>query len=49
MPLPRGSAPTSNTIAASRKAILGSSVTTKSARSGKAQSSSSIATPLRAD
>ena len=48
MPFDRGRAPTSRAKFTSPKASLGSSVWTMPSSSGKAQSSSSMATPLRA-
>jgi hypothetical protein len=48
MPLLRGRAPTSSAQLAPAKARLGSSVSTRSLSSGKAQSTSSMATPSSA-
>ena len=48
IPFERGRAPTSSATSASRKAIFGSSDVTMPARSGNAQSSSSITTPFSA-
>ena len=47
MPGPRGRAPTSSAMSQSRKAVFGSSVAIMPASNGKAQSSSSIITPLQ--